>query len=260
MKIEVLVSTMERENADIYDAMGLSTDAVIINQHNRQDKVNINKNGNDVLFCTYNERGIGRSRNNAIKNSRGDICIFADDDMLFYDGYADIVKAEFEENRNADAILFNIDVENADRPVEKISKSRRMTVRDAMRYGIPALAVKREVLFKHNMSFSLLFGGGAKYGSGEDTIFFKEMLDKNIKVYISDKKIAQTDAGESTWFKGFDDKFFSDKGALYAAMFGKKAKLTAIVTSYRWQKKLGGEYKFKKILRLMYKGIDEFLA
>lgn len=260
MNIEVLVSAMYRTDADIYKQMNLHTDAVIVNQHDKNEVCNTSINGKNVLFITCTDRGVGKSRNRAVMSSTADICVFADEDMTFYDNYAQIISDEFAKNSRAEAILFNIDVKNADRPVEKISKSKKMTLRDAMRYGIPALAVKREVLYKKNISFSLLFGGGATYGSGEDTIFFRDMLKNKMNVYISDKKIAVTDAADSSWFKGFDDKFFSDKGALYAAMFGKKAYITSIITAYRWHRKLGNNYKFRHIFKNMTNGIQEFLS
>lgn len=260
MEIEVLVSTMNMENIDLYADMNLQTNAVIINQHNNTKREVFEIDGSQVLVCTYKQLGIGRSRNCAILNSSADICVFADDDMVFCDGYAEIIKNEFERNPNADGILFNIDVKNADRPVEKIKNDRKMSLRDAMRYGIPAFAVKRDKLLKKNIWFSLLFGGGAKYGSGEDTIFFKDMIKNKMNIYISTKKIADTDAGNSSWFNGFNEKYFTDKGALYAAMFGRKAKLSVIISAYRWCRKLNGEYRFKDILKYMYNGIDEFLS
>lgn len=259
MNIEVLVSAMKLENSGIYLQMNLQSDAVIINQYDSVREVSENINGKNVRFITCSERGVGRSRNRAIMSSTADICVFADDDMLFADGYEEVILSEFEKNSKADAILFNIDVKNSKVPVQTISKSRKMTLRDAMRYGIPALAVKREKLYKANIAFSLLFGGGARYGSGEDTIFFRDMLAKKMNVYICDRKIAETDSADSSWFKGFDNNFFKDKGALYAQMFGRKARLTAIVTSYRWRKKLGGEYSFKRIFKNMNEGISEFL-
>lgn len=260
MNIEVLVSAMHRINADIYKQMNLHTDAVIINQHDKNEVCNIKSDGKNILFITCTERGVGKSRNRAVMSAEADICVFADEDMVFYDGYERIISEEFSKNSRADAILFNIDVKNADRPVEKITKSRKMSLRDAMRYGIPALAVKREVLYKKNISFSLLFGGGAKYGSGEDTIFFADMLKNRMKVYICDRKIAVTDESDSSWFEGFNDKFFFDKGALYAAMFGGKAYFTSIITAYRWHRKLGSDYKFRRIFKNMTNGIRDFLS
>lgn len=46
------------------------------------------------------------------------------------------------------------------------------------KYGAARLAVRREALIKSDINFSLRFGGGAQYGSGEDTIFLSDCLKK----------------------------------------------------------------------------------
>lgn len=260
MKTEVLVSAVNADERELYRAMNLRTDAVIVNQCDRMESEKFENGGCTVSVYRYAERGIGKSRNCALMHSTADICIFADDDMVFADDYEKVILSEFESNPRADGILFSIDVQNSSRPVDRIEKNQKMNLRTAMRYGIPAFAVKREVLLKKNIWFSLMFGGGARYGSGEDTVFFKDMVSKGMNIFINKACIARTDAENSSWFKGFNQRFFMDKGALYAAMIGNKARLSVAVSAYRWSRKLGGEYSFGSIYRYMCEGIDEYLS
>lgn len=72
-KIEVLVAAMHRTNTSIYNEMNIQTDAVIINQCDRFERTVLTINGNEVKFYSFNERGVGRSGNNALMNSSADM-------------------------------------------------------------------------------------------------------------------------------------------------------------------------------------------
>jgi hypothetical protein len=75
MDIEVLVSTMHRSDTDLIKKMNLQTDAIIINQTDKVDYEEISHNNKKVRFFSFNERGVGLSRNSALMRSVGDICV-----------------------------------------------------------------------------------------------------------------------------------------------------------------------------------------
>ena len=81
MKIEVLVSTMNQQDTALIEKMKLETDAVIINQTDKHEFKEITLNENKIRFYSFNERGVGLSRNSALMRSDADICILADDDI-----------------------------------------------------------------------------------------------------------------------------------------------------------------------------------
>jgi hypothetical protein len=108
------------------------------------------------------------------------------------------------------------------------------------------LACKLSVLQKHSILFASIFGVGAKFGGGgEDTIFFQKLINTGIRVYTCQDKIAVMRETESTWFKGYDKKFFTDKGAMLAHIYPHLAKLIARYHVFRHQKK----YKVNGISR-----------
>lgn len=119
-------------------------------------------------------------------------------------------------------ILFNITVEEARRTYH-ITGRKRVRWYNCGRYGAVSFAVRRESLLSSNVTFSLLFGGGARYGSGEDSLFLKEFMGKGYRVYTAPVTIGRETAGESTWFSGYDEKFFRDKGVLYRHLYGRLA-------------------------------------
>ena len=58
-------------------------------------------NGHQILWMSLNERGIGLSRNTALMRATADIILFADEDVTYKDGYAQMIESAFENNQNA---------------------------------------------------------------------------------------------------------------------------------------------------------------
>ena len=227
MRVQVLASVMNEEPAALLERMTLESDAVIINQCHRLGLENITYKGHQVQFFSFPDRGVGRSRNEAILRAEGDICLFSDADIVYEPGYAEKISAEFERNPHADMILFNITVEESRRTYH-ITRRGRVRWYNCGRYGAVSFAIRRESLLSSGVTFSLLFGGGARYGSGEDSLFLKEFMDKGYAVYMAPVTIGREEAGESTWFSGYDEKFFRDKGVLYRYLYGRLARAMAL--------------------------------
>ena len=227
MRVQVLASVMNEEPAALLERMRLESDAVIINQCHRLELENITYKGHQVQFFSFPDRGVGRSRNEAILRAEGDICLFSDADIVYEPGYAEKISAEFERNPHADMILFNITVEESRRTYH-ITRRGRVRWYNCGRYGAVSFAIRRESLLSSGVTFSLLFGGGARYGSGEDSLFLKEFMDKGYAVYMAPVTIGREEAGESTWFSGYDEKFFRDKGVLYRYLYGRLARAMAL--------------------------------
>lgn len=254
MKLEVLVASMY-SSPSLYDEMNIQTDAIIINQCDNDDSQVLSKKEKTLKFLSYNERGVGNSRNHALDNATGDILLFADDDVVYKDGYEQIVINTFNRNPNADAVIFNINTTGGVRDEVQVSLNGQMNFKTALAFGAVRLAVKREKI--DNIRFSLLFGGGAVYGSGEDTVFIQDLFKSGLKVYGCTDVICDVNQAVSSWFDGYNDKYFFDKGALYSALWGKKAKFLSMITAARWCRKLHrGDYFH--ILGLYFKGIDDY--
>lgn len=256
MGIEILVAAMNRNNHDILKEMNISSDAIIVNQC-AEDKIErLKYKGHNILFMSFNERGVGLSRNTALLRASQDICVFADEDMIYVDHYSEIIENEFEKNPKADVILFSIDSLNRERPLSIINKNKRVRRKEAMRYGCARVAIRRSSQQKSNIWFSLLFGGGAKYSSGEDTIFLQDCLKKGLKIYKSTKKIADIKQEDSTWFHGYTSKLFFDKGVLLATVMPYGAKLYALGMAYAYSRNKAVKNNIWGIWRDMREGIN----
>lgn len=250
MRVQVLVSVMNEEPLALIERMRLDSDAVVINQCDQLDLEEIEHKGHRIRFYSFPDRGVGRSRNEAILRADGDICLFSDGDIVYEPGYAAAIAAEFERRRDADMILFNVTVEEARRTYH-ITERKRVHWYNCGRYGAVSFAVRRESLLASGVTFSLLFGGGARYGSGEDSLFLKEFMDKGFSVYTAPVTIGRETAGESTWFHGYDERFFRDRGVLYRYLYGRLAGIMALRFLLAHRDKLCAEIPLGQAYRYM---------
>lgn len=259
MKLEVLVSTMHQDNLSLIEKMRITGDAIIVNQCNHFGYIEKKNNNRVVRMYSFNERGVGKSRNSALLRSNADICLMADDDMVYVDNYEEIVINAFKENPQADMIMFNVPInKNNGHKIIKVKKSERIRFFNSLKYGTVNIAFKRERILKENIFFSLLFGGGARYSCGEDTLFITESLKKGLKIYSNTATIAEIEEGDSSWFTGYNEKFFYDKGVLYAAISKSFSYLLAMQFVYRKKNMFKDSLSPISALSYMFKGIKDF--
>ncbi|WP_372995841.1 glycosyltransferase family A protein [Lutispora sp.] len=254
MNLQVLVSTMHQTDHSILDKMNIQSDAIVINQCDRNSFEEFDYNGNSVRFLSLAERGVGLSRNTSLMRATAEICLFADDDVTYVNEYKRIILDSFASNPKADVIMFNVPSTNPDRVGPTISKWKRLHFYNCFRYGTFQIAVRTESIRKANISFSLLFGGGAKYSSGEDSLFINDCLKKGLKLYRSPDTIGSVTHKESTWFHGYTDKYFIDKGVFFSCLSKKWAVLYCLQFIFRHYKLFIKEKSILEAYRLMIKG------
>lgn len=254
--LQVLVAAMNQEDYSLIDKMNLQSDAIIVNQCDKNEIEQIETKGRKIKFLSLAERGVGLSRNNALMRATADICLFADEDLIYVDGYKEKVIQAFSENPDADVILFNVPSNNSNRPTYIIPKQSRVRWFNCLRYGAVKIAIRTDKIRSANVYFSLLFGGGALYGSGEDSLFIAECIKKGLKVYTNPEIIGYVTQQESSWFQGYTDKYFIDKGAFYRNLSRRWAYILAAQFVIRHRKMFQNEQTCIEALKLMNKGIN----
>ena len=89
---------------------------------------------------------------------------------------------------------------------------------------------------------------------GEENILLFECLRKNLNLVYCKDKIGIVNHEESTWFSGFDNKFFSDMGAIYYEMSSKLSTLLILQYSIRKYKLYKNNLTFFSALTSMFDG------
>lgn len=258
MKLQVLVAAVNQESDTLAEKMNLETEAVIVNQCGRYEYKEYQHRGRLIRCFSMAERGVGLSRNTALLHGEGEICLFSDEDIEFYPGYEKKVLDAFEKNPDADMITFNFKVDES-RATYYNDTCKRLRWYNYGRYPTYAVAARLEALRRANVSFSLLFGGGARYSNGEDSLFLHDCLKKGLHLYADTAELGREVYRESTWFKGYNEKFFVDRGVLYRYLYGVLAWVFAVrfLAIHGVVKKSGmlAEVSFGRAFGWMRKGI-----
>ncbi len=239
MKIEVLLATMfyEKESDDFLDVMNIQTDIMIGNQCDHTEDREFTYKGNHVTVLSRSERGVGRNRNTCLFRSDADIVLFADNDVRYNDNYRAEIEKYYRNTPDADVVIFNFKEKRGNSPLKDINtQNKKAKLRDITKFGTYAVTARRESILKNRISFSLLFGGGAKYSCGEDTLFLTDCYHKGLRIYLCDATLGTVVHKESTWFKGVDEKYVRDKGALFKAINPHLYKLYILRHVYKYRK------------------------
>lgn len=256
MKLQVLVAAVNQDVTKLAEKMNLETGAVIANQCNGFGYEEYSYRGNTIRAFSFQERGVGLNRNNALLRADGDICLFSDEDIVMKTGYGEAIANEFAGHPEADLILFNVEVDER-RATYRNTKYKRIRWYNYGRYPTYSVAARVEKLRYANVSFSLLFGGGARYSNGEDSLFLHDCLKRGLKLYASPMVIGAETYRESTWFQGYHDRFFIDRGVLYYYLYGTMAGLFSLRFLWSHRRKMLQDIGFSRAYQLMCQGIRE---
>ena len=213
--VQVLLSVMDNGGSRHYiDDLNIRVPAVVINQCDHEGCSGETIAGNKVVFCDTCDRGLSRSRNKAMELASEDIVIFCDNDVKYEEDAFEQISRAFERNPDAGIIVFF--VERPERHVPVYDHEAVMDRLHMMKIFSPEMAVRRSIT--GDLKFDTDFGAGAEYSMGEENIFLFEAARRGIKAVYEPLKIASLVENKSSWFTGYTEKFFIDRGAGYYAM------------------------------------------
>lgn len=259
MRLEILLATMNQTDDSVLDTMKVQSDIIVCNQNSEQTAYRNYQKGNyQVRWYDFQEKGVGLNRNNALLRSDADICLLADDDVVFDERYQQIILDAFEKNPKADLIAFNIASADGVKRYNG-SKIQKINLHNCGRYGAVRIAFRRMSVIKNAIAFNQLFGGGCMFTAGEDTMFIRDCLRCGLRmIAVPDCILQLTDSRPSTWFEGYNQKFFEDFGSSYYCHYGRLAEIVTLVQLLRRRKKWLKEYSLMKAWRLALNGIRKY--
>lgn len=263
MRLQVLCATMNQKDFSIFKNMNIQSDVIYANQADKFEFEEKIINGFNAKMITTQTRGVSRNRNLCLIYADADILLFSDEDIVYNRDYCERVIEAFESNPDADAIIFNVDTLQNGKKVDfgrrKNGSVKRIGYLNCMNYNTPRLAIKVGAIKRYNISFNDCFGGGNIYSCGEDTLFIYNILKNHLKIYTHPYVLGCETQDTSTWFKGYNEKFLYDKGALFAAVSKMFAKLLCVqlILRHREMYKDAG-LTFYRAYKLMKKGIKGY--
>lgn len=259
MKLEILLATIHQTDDAVLDTMGVASDILVCNQNAKTTAYRqYKKRDYNVRWYDFQEKGVGLNRNSALLRATGDICLLADDDVEYVKDYEKIILDAFEKYPWADIILFNMRSGEGKLKLEK-NKIQRIHLHNCGKYGAEQLAFRRMSVIKNAISFNQLFGGGCMFSAGEDTMFIRNCIRKGLRVIAVPECILRlTECRPSTWFHGYNQKFFEDLGASYYCHYGAFAKLATLAQLIRKRKKWLKDYSVWDAWALARAGILKY--
>lgn len=186
-RLDVLISTYGRDGIERVSRMGLpAVDGVtyivswqipVITECNSVPK---ELSRQDIEVYPTLSRGLSRNRNNALRLSRAEYCLIADDDLEYTSGQLRSVIDTFDRNPDVELATF--------RYSGNCSKKYPSAEVDLMRlpknYFVASveIAFRRKVILGKGLKFNVDFGIGAPIlHSGEDGLFLLEARRAGIK-------------------------------------------------------------------------------
>ena len=251
MKLEVLLSVMNLDVKDL-DKMNIASKCTVINQCGKKG---YGKYKNFHIY-SYGEVGTSNSRNRGLEHVTEDIILLCDDDVIYNKNYEKMVLEEFENHKNADVIFFNM--ESPKRKKRIIKKRKQLHFYNSLNYATYNITFRKNKIIDNNIKFNPLFGPGAKYNNGSDTMFIRDLFKNKLKVYCSPLYLGIVYNNKSTWFKGYNELYFFNKGALFTAVNSKIRHILILQYLIR-HKEILINMKFKIAYKEMVKGSNSYL-
>lgn len=235
---EILCVTMAQTDFSKIQEMNIYSDVVFANQADTTGMKVHAFNGHLARMITTDTRGVGINRNLALLYARGDICLFADDDITYDDDMESRILKEFAAHPDADIMVFHLDTDSERKAIRysKTKKCRRFSRRP---WGAVRIAFRLEKVRKANLWFTTLFGGGCVFPAGEDSMWLAEARRKGLTFYVSRETIGKISYEKSSWFTGYDEKYYFGQGAYYQALHPVTFPwwmLFSVVRTYRYGK------------------------
>ena len=249
MKLEIILSVLNLD-MNVLSNMNIKSKCIVINQCNKEE----HKKYKNFDIYSYKEKGTSISRNKGLDKVTGDIILFCDDDIIYNEDYEKIVLEEFERNKKADVIIFNFNNLNRKKRINK--RRKKIHFYNSLNYATYNIACKRTSI--KNMRFNTLFGPGAKYSNGSDTMFIVDLFRNKLKVYASNRFLGTVSNTNSTWFKGYTKEYFFNKGALFTAISIRYRHFLMLQYLIRHREVLVN-YKFREAYKFMKDGSNDYI-
>jgi len=136
----------------------------------------------DIFVAHLPGKGVTKSRNKAIELSRGEIGLFADDDVRYKRRYFEKIIANFEKNKDLDIALFKIKTPEGE-PEYKNYFPHHKVITKAPSVGTIEIAFRIKSVQEANIFFDERFGAGNELLIGSDEkIFVQDCLQAGLRV------------------------------------------------------------------------------
>lgn len=216
ISLEILISTKDRDNLDFLNNIFVNNNAhsnpiLIINQ---TQNLNFScPHSDNINLINVNEIGLSKSRNLAIANAKADICLLADDDIVYENNFESIILNAFNLNPSADIITFKMNDFKGnsfkDYPIIKKHNKKSLSFVNSV-----VIAFRRNSIISNKVFFDENFGLGSTFQTADEYVFLRDALNLNLDIVFHNEVILSHPV-DSSGKDVASDRILFAKGALF---------------------------------------------
>jgi glycosyltransferase involved in cell wall biosynthesis len=216
ISLEILISTKDRDNLDFLNNIFVNNNAhsnpiLIINQ---TQNLNFScPHSDNINLINVNEIGLSKSRNLAIANAKADICLLADDDIVYENNFESIILNAFNLNPSADIITFKMNDFKGnsfkDYPIIKKHNKKSLSFVNSV-----VIAFRRNSIISNKVFFDENFGLGSTFQTADEYVFLRNALNLNLNIVFHNEVILSHPV-DSSGKDVASDRILFAKGALF---------------------------------------------
>jgi hypothetical protein len=240
--VEILISTINRVSLDFLIAMfpfcHFSNFKILIINQTSKDKLLVSEHKSVRIVNSF-DIGISKSRNLAILNSESKILLFADDDVVFIEGFDEIISQAYNNNPTISAICFQTLTKEGNLYSKYPNYNKCLSNKEMAKVLSIELSCNSDKIKKDKIKFNELFGLGSQFQDSETFFFLLHIKHNEHTVLFCPKNIVIHESVSSS------DEADSDR-IIYARMAGfyKRFGVLAYVLLFKYMFFLIRKYNF----------------
>jgi glycosyltransferase involved in cell wall biosynthesis len=229
--LEILVATMHRTDLSFLEDMftlpltDLPCRVLVVNQTKGSPLISPFEHVKVINMSSF---GLSKSRNTALENASGPLCLIADDDIRYKNGFLDDVIPSINSTKGVAMHGFTLRMEPGGK-YHRNYKILNQLLRKEELLGINSI----EMLFNLNevrktaVRFNEFFGLGSALPVGEEYIFARELMAKGL-TYYQHETVLGYHPEESTGKHQSDPQIIAANAAIRFHLYGSIAYLWTV--------------------------------
>lgn len=216
---------MNQRNLDFLDRMfpfDLPSQVSLLIVHQSYQKV-LKSPSPQIEILNSKDKGLAKSRNLGLYAATAEICMFADDDVVFFPGFETHLLSAFTQFPNSALIRFQYENEKGVLAKSYPQKAMaNMPWLEMMNTSSIEMAVNRTKILEENLMFDENFGlGSGVFEMGEEQVFLASMKQDGLQTAFYPQVICRHPQESSTSKLDFKQRYFITGGMAEAIFKGR---------------------------------------
>ena len=184
-------------------------------------------------------KGVAKSRNQAILNTKTDLLIFGDDDVVFHPAELEEAIRKFDQNPDLVLLLLAAKDETGKARKKYPAKANKLTLLNSARAATYEMMIRVQAVKQLEVKFDEKFGAGADLYLGDEYIFISDLIKAGAPCEFAPIFVAThpSDSSGERWGTAVDRKA---RAAVFDRVFGPTAPLVRLAFGLRRLNLLGG--------------------